>query len=107
MRSEEPEHLETDKTLWHSLMSIFMKDIDSQLRGMMYLCQLLEPYVSNATHQNRALTVPQTVCIALRYFATGTFMYQVGDAENLSKNMVCRAIREVVLALKANLITFL
>ncbi|XP_046874060.1 putative nuclease HARBI1 [Hypomesus transpacificus] len=43
--------------------------------GMTYLCQLLEPYVANATHRSRALIVPQTVCVALRYFATGTFMY--------------------------------
>ena len=58
--------------------------------GITYLCQHLEPYVTNATHRSRALTVPQTVCIALHYFATGTFMYSVGDAENLSKNTVCR-----------------
>ncbi|XP_062325746.1 putative nuclease HARBI1 [Osmerus eperlanus] len=71
--------------------------------GMTYLCKLLEPYV---THRSRALTVPQTVCVALRYFATGVFMYSVGDAENLSKNTVCRAIRKVVLALAQLLNTF-
>ncbi|XP_046905855.1 putative nuclease HARBI1 [Hypomesus transpacificus] len=71
--------------------------------GMTYLCQLLEPYVANATHRSRALTVPQTVCVALRYFATGTFMYSVGDAENISKNTVCRTIRKVVLALTYSL----
>ena len=50
--------------------------------GMTYLFQPLEPYVANATHRSCALTVPQTVCVGLRYFATGTFMYSVGDAEN-------------------------
>ncbi|XP_046907604.1 putative nuclease HARBI1 [Hypomesus transpacificus] len=75
-------------------------------KGMTYLCQLLEPYVANATHRSRALTVPQTVCVALRYFATGTFMYSVGDAENISKNTVCLAIRKVVLALTAHVDTF-
>ncbi|XP_067090351.1 putative nuclease HARBI1 [Osmerus mordax] len=74
--------------------------------GMTYLCQLLEPYVANATHHSSALTVPQTVCVALRYFATGTFMYSMGDAENLSKNTVCCAIRKVVLALTHLLNTF-
>ncbi|KAM6999964.1 LOW QUALITY PROTEIN: putative nuclease HARBI1 [Tautogolabrus adspersus] len=38
------------------------------------------------TRRSRALTVPQTVCIALRFFASGSFMYAVGDAENMSKN---------------------
>ena len=38
--------------------------------------------------------LPQTVCIALRYFGTGSFLYAVGDAENLSKNPVCSAIHK-------------
>ncbi|KAF3844534.1 hypothetical protein F7725_007697 [Dissostichus mawsoni] len=64
--------------------------------GLIYLCQLLEPYIANASF---ALIVPQTVCIALRYFATGSFLYAVGDAENLSKNTVCSAIHKVAHAL--------
>ena len=74
--------------------------------GMTYLCQLLEPYVANATHRSSVLTVPQTVCVALHYFATGTFMYSVSDAEILGKNTVCCAIRKVVLALTQLLNTF-
>lgn len=35
------------------------------------------------------LTVTQTVRIALRVFAMGTYMQSVGDAENVSKNTVC------------------
>ncbi|CAK6977013.1 putative nuclease HARBI1 [Scomber scombrus] len=57
--------------------------------GLRYICQLMEPYVANVTHRSRALTVPQTVCIALRFFATGIYMHGVGDAENLSKNTCC------------------
>lgn len=38
------------------------------LEGMAYLCQLLELSVASATRQSCALTVPQTVCTALRYF---------------------------------------
>ncbi len=40
------------------------------------------------------------MCIALRFFASGTFLYTIGDAENLAKSAVCRAIRKVYLALK-------
>ncbi|XP_033971611.1 putative nuclease HARBI1 [Trematomus bernacchii] len=65
--------------------------------GLTYLCQLLEPYIANATRRSCALTVPQTVCIALRYFTTGSFLYAVGDAENLSKNTVCRLFSGVLL----------
>ena len=39
------------------------------------------------------------ICLSLRYFASGQYMYSIGDAENLSKNTVCRVIRKVVLAL--------
>ncbi|XP_067460814.1 putative nuclease HARBI1 [Thunnus thynnus] len=74
--------------------------------GMRYLCQLLEPYVASATRQSCALTVPQTVCIALWFFATGTFLHAMDDAENLSKNMVCNAIHKVIQALKELLDVF-
>ncbi|KAM9447125.1 putative nuclease HARBI1 [Clarias gariepinus] len=46
------------------------------------------------------LTTTQTVCIALRFFGSGTFLYTIGDAENVAKSAVCHAIRKVYLALK-------
>ncbi|XP_051500407.1 putative nuclease HARBI1 [Myxocyprinus asiaticus] len=75
--------------------------------GIWYLCRLLEPYIKNPTRRSRATTVPQMLCIALRFFASGTYLYAVGDAENLSKNTVCRTIRRVVLALQRYLNTFI
>ena len=77
--------------------------------GITYLCQLLELYVENATKQSHAFTDPQTVCLVLHYFATGTYMYSEGDVENLSKDTVCRTIRtirKVVRALTAHLHAF-
>lgn len=41
--------------------------------GIVNLCWLLEPQVKNLTPQSPALTVPQTVSIALRFFASGKF----------------------------------
>ncbi|XP_051987451.1 putative nuclease HARBI1 isoform X1 [Xyrauchen texanus] len=41
------------------------------------------------------------VCVALRFFASGMFLYSVGDAENLNKATICRTIRNVSLALKS------
>ncbi|GLD68280.1 putative nuclease HARBI1 [Lates japonicus] len=46
--------------------------------GIQYLCYLLGPDVSNATCRSNALTVEQTVCLGLRYLATGHFMYSIG-----------------------------
>ncbi|XP_071390028.1 putative nuclease HARBI1 [Centroberyx affinis] len=62
---------------------------------------------SVVTGRSRALTVPQTLCIALCYFATGSFMYAVGDAEDLSKNTVCSAIHKVARALTELLDAFI
>jgi hypothetical protein len=75
--------------------------------GMSYLCELLEPHITNVTRRSHALTVPQMVCIALRFFASGTYLYAVGDAENLGKNTVCRTIRKVVLALQGYINSFI
>uniref|UniRef100_A0A668A926 Putative nuclease HARBI1 n=1 Tax=Myripristis murdjan TaxID=586833 RepID=A0A668A926_9TELE len=74
--------------------------------GICYICSLVEPSVRNATGRSCALTVGQTVCVALRFFATGTYMHLVGDAENVSKNTVCRAVHKVVLALTERLNMF-
>uniref|UniRef100_A0A8C4SJS0 Putative nuclease HARBI1 n=1 Tax=Erpetoichthys calabaricus TaxID=27687 RepID=A0A8C4SJS0_ERPCA len=63
--------------------------------GILYLKDLLAPYI-----RSWALTTTQTVCIALRFLASGSFLYTVGDAEHLSKSAVCQAIRKVCLALK-------
>ena len=69
--------------------------------GLRYICRILSPRISNSTARSHALTVAQQVCIAMRFFACGTFLYTVGDAENLSKATVCRTIRKVYLALKS------
>ncbi len=53
--------------------------------GIYYIRSLVEPSVRNATRRSCALTVGQTVCVAQRFFATGTYLHSVGDAENLSE----------------------
>ncbi|KAK2821361.1 hypothetical protein Q7C36_020704 [Tachysurus vachellii] len=40
------------------------------------------------------------LCVALRFFANGSFLYNIRDAEHISKATVCRAVRKVCLALK-------
>uniref|UniRef100_A0A8C1Z473 DDE Tnp4 domain-containing protein n=1 Tax=Cyprinus carpio TaxID=7962 RepID=A0A8C1Z473_CYPCA len=65
------------------------------------------PHITNVTHRSHALTVPHMVCIALRFFASGTYLYAVNDAENLGKNTVCRNIRKVVIALQGYINSFI
>nr|XP_023652308.1 uncharacterized protein LOC111835835 [Paramormyrops kingsleyae] len=68
--------------------------------SIVYLCELLEPHLSKPTRRSQSLTTVQSVCIALRFFASGTFLYSVGDAEHLAKATVCREIKRVYLALR-------
>ncbi|XP_061117889.1 putative nuclease HARBI1 [Conger conger] len=67
---------------------------------IIYINNLLEPHISHVTHRGFALTSLQTLCIALRFFANGSFLYNIGDAEHISKATVSRCIRRVSLALK-------
>ncbi len=66
--------------------------------SIIYLDNLLRPYISNLTHRGRALTSLQILFIALRFFANGSFLYNIGDAEHIGKATVCRAVRKVTLA---------
>ncbi|KAM6979720.1 putative nuclease HARBI1 [Aplochiton taeniatus] len=75
--------------------------------GIIYLQQVIGRHIANCTERSAALTVTQMLCIGLRFFATGTFLFAVGDAENISKSTVCRAIRKVYLALKRYLNVFI
>ncbi|KAL7396274.1 hypothetical protein ABVT39_003371 [Epinephelus coioides] len=69
--------------------------------GIRYLCRLLGPRIQHHTARSHALSVEQMVCVALRFFASGGFLYSVGDAENLAKATICRVVRSVCLALKS------
>lgn len=69
--------------------------------GIRYLCRLLGPRIKHRTARSHALSVEQMVCVALRFFVSGAFLYSVGDAEQLNKATICRTIRSVCLAIKA------
>ena len=74
--------------------------------SIIYLTDILHPYIANVTHRGRALRTDQILCVALRFFANGSFLYNIGDAEHIGKATVCRAIRKVALALKGLLQMF-
>ncbi|XP_020488383.1 putative nuclease HARBI1 [Labrus bergylta] len=71
-----------------------------------YLHNLLKPRIANVTRRGRALTSEQILCVALRFFANGSFLYNIGDAEHISKATVSRSVRKVCLALKSLLNSF-
>lgn len=74
--------------------------------SIIYINNILSPHIVHMTHRGHALSSEQILCIALCFFAKGRFLYNVGDAEHVSKATVCRAVRNVTLALKRLLYTF-
>ncbi|MBN3281988.1 HARB1 nuclease, partial [Polyodon spathula] len=76
-------------------------------QGIIYLINLLEPYIAHTTRRNRALPVTQTICIGLRFFASGALLYSFGDVENISKATARHAVRRVYLPLKIFLNVFI
>ncbi|XP_033731472.1 putative nuclease HARBI1 [Pecten maximus] len=57
------------------------------------LCNDLNMELSRATMRNRALPVSLQVMIALRYYASGSYMSVIGDAHGVSKMAVSRAVK--------------
>jgi len=51
-------------------------------KGIIYLNNILRPYITNLTHRGRALTSEQILCIALRFFANVSFLYNIGEQSN-------------------------
>nr|XP_057940329.1 putative nuclease HARBI1 [Doryrhamphus excisus] len=71
-----------------------------------YIHNLIRQDIQNITNRGRPLSSTQILCVALRFFANGSFLYNIGDAENISKATVCRAVRKVSLALKRQINSF-
>ncbi|XP_061586279.1 putative nuclease HARBI1 [Cololabis saira] len=74
--------------------------------SIIYLTNILRPQIYNITNRGRAPSPEQILCVALRFFANGSFLYNIGDAEHIGKATACRAVRKVCLALKRLLHAF-
>ena len=59
------------------------------------LCHELEPELARPTRRVHALPVSLQVMIALRYFASGSYMNVIGDAHGVSKMSVSRSIHSI------------
>ena len=66
------------------------------------MCNLLGEEFSPKSGANNAFTTKQRLCIALRYYATGTFQYQIGDSECASQASCHRIIKKVLQVLASH-----
>ena len=59
------------------------------------LVQMLGDEIAPIANTNNAFTSIQKLCIALRFFATGTHQTEVGDGEGASQSSVCHIVKQV------------
>ncbi len=64
-----------------------------------YITNLLREDLSRDTQRGHALEPEQQVLIALRFFASGSFLQVIGDSLGVDKSTVSRVVRDVSLAL--------
>ena len=64
-----------------------------------YLTNLLREDLVRDTQRGHALEPEQQVLIALRFFASGSFLQVIGDSFGVDKSTVSRVVRDVSLAL--------
>ncbi|XP_046576275.1 putative nuclease HARBI1 [Haliotis rubra] len=70
-------------------------------RSIEYLVDTLRDDLKRPTNRGYALTVEQQVLIALRFYASGSFLQVVGDTLGVDKSCVSRVVRDVTDALVA------
>lgn len=68
-------------------------------RGFVHLLNLIRNDIAHPTKRNKALSPEMQLCIALRFFASGSFQNLCGDTINVHKSTACRAIFRVASAI--------
>ena len=64
-----------------------------------YLTEILEKDLQRQTKRNHALSPTLQILVALRFFASGSFLQIIGDTFGLPKSSVSRVVKDVSLAL--------
>ncbi|TKR58362.1 hypothetical protein L596_029827 [Steinernema carpocapsae] len=59
------------------------------------LLRIIGPAIAPDSSRNFAMTAKQKLLAALRFYASGSYYYNEGDAQRISKSSVCRAIKLV------------
>ena len=69
--------------------------------SILYITNLLAETLRRKTNRNHPLSPLQQVLIALRFYASGSFLQVVGDTVGVDKSTVSRVVTNVSLALAA------
>ena len=67
--------------------------------SILFIARLIEDEVRPLTRRNQAISTEQQLLIALRFFASGSFLQVIGDTHGYDKATVSRIVRKVSLAL--------
>ena len=87
---------------------IFLEDVsDEELRSryrfgrdsIEFLTEILKNDLQRQTKRNHALSPIQQILVALRFFASGSFLQLIDDTVGLLKSSVSRAVKDISLAL--------
>ena len=70
-------------------------------QSILYITNLLARDLRRSTARNHTLTPLHQVLIALRFFASGSFLQVIGDTVGVDKSTVSRAVSDVARALAA------
>ena len=70
-------------------------------QSILYITNLLARDLRRSTARNHALSPLHQVLIALRFFASGSFLQVIGDTVGVDKSTVSRAVTDVARALVA------
>ena len=87
----------------HSNPLDFMRDDELIARyrldrpAILDLCHDFNRYLERPTRRSRSLPVSLQILIALRYYATGTFLSMVSDGHTVGKMSLSRCIHKVIL----------
>ena len=98
-RGESCASREEDTEEMHAMSEHFRKRYRFQPKTVEALALLIEGRLKPKARTNHAFTVMQKLCIALRFYATGTHQMEVGDGEGASQASCSRIIKEVSAAL--------
>lgn len=77
----------------------FVKRYRFKKNTVRVLTELIREDIEPKGNNNHAFTAEQRLCIALRYYATGTFQREVGDGEGASQSSCHRIVHLVSKAL--------
>ena len=88
-------HLPWEGFLEEELIKCYRFGHDS----LLFLARLIEDEVRPMTKRNHSVSTEEQLVVALRFFASGSFLQVIGDTHGYDKATVSRIVRRVSLAI--------